>query len=223
MKSRDTLKMAAAKAALSFVPDRQYIGIGSGSTVDIFIQELAKSGKPVAGCVPASDSTRDGLLKAGLKIVDLGTGYPLGFYFDGADEINSEGVMIKGGGGALTREKIIAASSETFICMVDESKVVDSLGHFPLAVEVIAMATKHVSAEIKKMGGQPTERQNFETDNGNIILDIEGLDLTKASKVESDINNIAGIVSNGLFSFCRCSQAIIGTEGGVDFKVFQKN
>ncbi len=220
MKNQNALKREAARAALSLVPEGKFIGIGSGSTVDMFIEELGKSRKMVSGCVPASESTRASLVRAGLKVISLNSGYPLGSYFDGADEINDEGVMIKGGGGALTREKIIASSSENFICMVDESKVVESLGRFPLAVEVIAMAAPHVSAQIKKMGAQPKERKGFKTDNGNIIIDASGLDLTDASKVESRINNIAGVVTNGLFSLCRCSQVIIGSERGIVGKLF---
>ncbi len=220
MDDKTELKRMAAKAAVSIVPEGNPIGIGSGSTVQIFIEELAKSGIANLRCVSSSEDSRICLENAGFKVIPLAEGYPLPIYFDGADEIDLEGRMIKGGGGALTKEKIIAGASQKFVCMVDESKVVQNLGGFPLPIEVIPMALTHVMQQIKILGGSARERVNCITDNGNVVIDVAELDLSKPKSIEEKINNIAGVVTNGIFAFNKCNELFVGTGAGVEVLSF---
>src|SRR5690606_38824671 len=195
----DDLKRLVAKAALEFVEENTIIGIGTGSTANIFIDELAKMKADIAGTVPSSKESEQRLRAHGIPVVDINADR-ISVYVDGADEFNKFCQLVKGGGGALTREKIVAACSQKFVCIVDESKYVDMLGTFPIAVEVIPMARSHVAREIVKLGGDPVYRENFVTDNGNQILDVYNMKVTEPLKLEMRLNNITGVVCNGLFA-----------------------
>ena len=196
----DQLKEQAARAALKYVVEDKVVGVGSGSTVFKFIDCLAQMKNRIEGAVAASEASAERLKKHGIRVFDLNSVSELPVYVDGADEVTEHLHMIKGGGGALTREKIVAAVARQFVCICDASKRVAVLGKFPLPVEVIPMARSHVGRELVRMGGQPELRQNFKTDNGNLILDCHGLSLLDPANTEAELNNIAGVVANGIFA-----------------------
>ncbi len=213
--TQDELKQAVAKEAIKYVVEDAIVGIGSGSTANFFIDELAKIKNRIDGAVASSQKTADRLKSHGIRVVDLNSVGDLPVYIDGADEITEGLAMIKGGGGALTREKIVAAVAQQFVCIADESKLVGMLGKFPLPVEVIPMARSHVGRELVKLGGQPALRQGYTTDNGNLILDVWNLDILKPTELEAAINNIAGVVTNGLFARRGADALLLGTVAGV--------
>ena len=196
----DQLKEQAARAALKYVVEDKVVGVGSGSTVFKFIDCLSQMKNRIEGAVAASEASAERLRKQGIRVLDLNGVSELPVYIDGADEVTEHLHMIKGGGGALTREKIVAAVARQFVCICDASKRVAVLGKFPLPVEVIPMARSHVGRELVRMGGQPELRQNFKTDNGNLILDCHGLSLLDPANTEAELNNIAGVVANGIFA-----------------------
>lgn len=196
----DQKKQAAAKAALAYIEDDSIVGVGTGSTVNFFIEYLAGIKHRIEGAVSSSIASEELLRKHNIPIFNLNNVDDLPVYIDGADESTHNLHLIKGGGGALTREKIVAAVSKKFVCIVDDSKLVDILGKFPLPVEVIPMAQSYVAREITKLGGQPVLRQGFTTDNGNIILDVHNLKILNPVEMESKLNQITGVVTNGLFA-----------------------
>jgi len=219
--SQNTLKLSAARAAIQYVPEGRVIGVGTGSTANFFIDELAKIKERIPGAAASSEATAERLASYGIKVFELDKiDGSLPVYIDGADEITRSGAMIKGGGGALTREKIIASTAEKFICIADSSKLVDRLGSFPLPVEVIPMAWKPLSNKLARMyGGSPSLRirggRPFVTDNGNYILDIAGLTIEDPRGMEAEINQLAGVVTVGLFAHQGASICLLGTEQGV--------
>ncbi|HVF62700.1 MAG TPA: ribose-5-phosphate isomerase RpiA [Casimicrobiaceae bacterium] len=213
--ARDELKQAAAREALKHVVDDAYIGVGSGSTADFFIDELAKVKGRIKGAVASSVKTAERLKQHRIPVEELNNAGDLPVYIDGADEVTEHGAMIKGGGGALTREKIVAAASKKFVCIVDESKLVPVLGRFPLPVEVIPMARSYVARELSKLGGQPEWRMGFTTDNGNVVLDVRGLSILNPVELETTINQIAGVVTVGLFARRGANVVLIGMQNGV--------
>jgi len=210
----DELKRQAAEAALEYLPDSGVLGIGTGSTVNHFIDLLADVKGRYEGAVSSSEASTERLKKIGMPVFDLNAVGDLEIYVDGADESNHYLHLIKGGGGALTREKIIAAASKKFVCIADESKLVDVLGAFPLPVEVIPMARSYVARQLVKLGGTPVWRENFITDNGNIILDVHNLEIAEPVKLETEINQIAGVVTVGIFGHRPADVLILGTESG---------
>ena len=212
--TQDELKQAVARAAIEHVP-AGVIGVGTGSTANYFIDELAKIKGRIDGAVASSEATAQRLKSHGIQVLDLNSAGELAVYVDGADEITEHMHMIKGGGGALTREKIVAACSRKFVCIADGSKLVGMLGNFPLPVEVIPMAQSYVARELVKLGGQPTLRQGFTTDNGNIILDVHGLKIMNPVELETQINQITGVVTNGLFARRPADVLLLGTSAGV--------
>jgi ribose 5-phosphate isomerase A len=212
----DDQKRAAAEAALAYVPEGSVLGVGTGSTVNHFIAALARKRVPIAGAVSSSESSTRLLKAAGIDIVDLNSAGDLDVYIDGADEATRQLALIKGGGAALTREKIVAAASRRFVCIVDRSKLVDVLGRFPLPVEVIPMARSYVARQLVKLGGQPVLREGVTTDNGNAILDVHNLVITDPKGLETEINQIAGVVANGLFARRGADLLLVGTDAGVD-------
>ena len=213
------LKLAAAKAAIAYVPIDTIIGVGSGSTVNIFIAELAKISHRIQAAVSSSDATTALLQQANIEVMTLNDAGPLSIYIDGADEITPQLAMIKGGGAALTREKIVAAASGKFVCIADQSKLVDVLGTFPLPVEVVPMARSYVAREMVKLGGHPEWRMKDDkavvTDNGNWIIDVHGLTISNPIDLESRINQIAGVVTNGLFARRGADIALLASIDGV--------
>ena len=210
------LKQQAALAALEYIADTRVIGVGTGSTVNYFIDELAKIRHRIDACVASSNATEMRLRHAGLPVMDLNAVDDLPIYIDGADEVNGRCELIKGGGGALTREKIIACVARKFICIVDESKSVQQLGMFPIAVEVIPMARSFVARELVKLGGDPSYRQGFLTDNGNIILDVYNMPIGCMPKtLEELINSIPGVVENGLFANRLPDHVLVAARAGV--------
>ncbi|KTD38520.1 ribose-5-phosphate isomerase A [Legionella nautarum] len=209
------LKAQAAKAALAYLEDDMIIGVGTGSTVNYFIDELATIKHRIDACVASSKATEARLKAAGIPVIDLNATSDVPIYVDGADEVNKRYEMIKGGGGALTREKIIATVARQFICIVDDSKVVQKLGAFPLSVEVIPMARSFAARELVKLGGDPVYRENFITDNGNIILDVYNLEITSAAALEEAIKLIPGVVDNGLFAKRLADKVVVASEAGV--------
>lgn len=211
----NTLKAQAAKAALAYVDDNMIIGVGTGSTVNYFIDELATIKHRIDACVASSKATESRLRAAGIPVIDLNAASDLPLYVDGADEVNERYEMIKGGGGALTGEKIVATVARQFICIVDESKLVKHLGSFPLAVEVLPMARSYVAREIVKLGGDPEYREGFISDHGNIILDVYNLEITDARRLEDTINCIPGVVENGLFAKRLADKVLVASENGV--------
>lgn len=212
---QDEQKKAVAKAAIEQIPVGCIIGVGTGSTANYFIDELAKIKHKIEGAVASSEATAQRLKNHGIEVLDLNNVDDLPVYVDGADEITKHLHMIKGGGGALTREKIVAAVARKFICLADQSKLVDILGNFPLPVEVVPMARSYVAREIAQLGGQPALRQGFTTDNGNIILDVFGLRIMNPVELEATLNQITGVVTNGLFAKRGASLLLLGTENGV--------
>ena len=191
------------------------LGIGTGSTTNYFIEILNQEKLDLKGAVCSSNASEEYLKMSNIQILSLNDVHKIDFYVDGADEFNSRKELIKGGGGALTREKILAHSSETFICIVDDSKYSDLLGNFPVPIEVIELARSAISREVMKMGGRPVYRNNFVTDNGNQIIDVHNLDLSVPYEIEQTINNIPGVVENGIFSSRKADIILLGTESGV--------
>ena len=213
--TQDELKLAVAQAAIAYVPNDAIIGVGTGSTANFFIDELVKIKHKIEGAVASSDASAARLKKHGIAVLDLNSVDNLPVYVDGADEITSNLAMIKGGGGALTREKIVAAVAQKFVCIADASKLVDVLGKFPLPIEVIPMARSWVARELVKLGGQPELRQGFTTDNGNVILDVRGLEILNPAELERTINNIPGVVTNGLFALRGANVLLLAEASGV--------
>lgn len=214
--SQDALKQAAAKAAAALVPEGAIVGVGTGSTVNFFIDELARMKNRIEGAVSSSEASAQRMKAAGIPVFDLNGVRELPVYVDGADEVTRHLMMIKGGGGALTREKIVAAVARQFICIADTSKLVDVLGKFPLPVEVIPMARSHVAREIVKLGGQPEWRSNFVTDNGNVILDVRNLTIIDPPDLETRLNQITGVVTNGLFARRGADVLLLAGKNGVE-------
>lgn len=216
--SQQRLKIEVARAALKHVEDGMTLGVGTGSTVNAFIDELAASGIRLKAAVSSSEETTRRLQAAGVDVVDLNQTGDLELYIDGADEVDEHKRLIKGGGGALTREKIIAAASRRFICIVDASKCVKVLGEFPLPIEVIPMARAMISRKLVGMGGRPELREGFTTDNGNLIVDVRNLDLVDPVRVETEINQIPGVVTCGLFARRGADAVLVATESGIERK-----
>lgn len=212
---QDEQKRAVAQAAIKYVPIGSVIGVGTGSTANYFIDELAKIKHKIEGAVASSESTAQRLREHHIEVVDLNNIGELPVYIDGADEITEHLHMIKGGGGALTREKIVAATAKKFVCVADHSKLVGVLGKFPVPVEVIPMARSYVAREIVQLGGHPVLRQGFITDNKNVILDIHGLQILNPAELESNLNQITGIVTNGLFARRGANVLLLGTDKGI--------
>lgn len=212
---RDALKKQAAEAALAYVKPGEIIGVGTGSTVNYFIDALCALRHRVEGAVASSVATERRLRAAGIAIVDLNSISDLSVYIDGADEVDKYHRMIKGGGGALTREKIVASVAKQFICIVDESKCVNLLGEFPVAVEVLPMARSFVAREIVKQGAQPVYRTGFVTDNGHVILDSYYHDCSDPCAIEDALNRLPGVVENGLFAHRQADKVLVGTPQGV--------
>jgi ribose 5-phosphate isomerase A len=213
--NQDELKLAVAREAIKYVEYDAVVGVGTGSTANFFIDELAKIKGKIDGAVASSQKTADRLKAHGIRVVDLNSVSELPVYVDGADEITEHLAMIKGGGGALTREKIVAAVARKFICIADETKLVGVLGKFPLPVEVIPMARSHVGRELVRLGGQPALREGFTTDNGNLILDVHGLAIVDPVGFEDRLNAITGVVTNGLFARRGADVLLLGTAQGV--------
>ena len=213
--SSDEKKKAAALAALEYVESGTVIGVGTGSTANHFIDALAKIKGKLDGAVASSDATAERLKKIGIPVLDLNTTGDLPLYVDGADEATKHLHLIKGGGGALTREKIVVAASEKFVCIADDSKLVDMLGAFPLPIEVIPMARSLVARAIVKLGGEPVLREGFTTDNGNIILDVHNLKILNPVELEEKLDHLAGVVTNGLFARRPADVLILGGDEGV--------
>ena len=213
--TQDELKQAVARAALKYVVDDAYVGVGTGSTATFFIDELAKIKHRIKGAVASSVKTADRLKSHGIYVDDLNNVSDLPVYIDGADEVTEHGAMIKGGGGALTREKIVAAVARKYVCIVDASKLVPVLGKFPLPVEVIPMARSYVARQLVLLGGQPEWRMGFTTDNGNVILDVRGLSITDPVAMEAKIRRIVGVVTVGLFAERGANVILLGAATGV--------
>jgi len=213
--SPDDKKKAAAAAAIDYVESGMVVGVGTGSTANHFIDLLAKVKGKIDGAVASSAATAERLKKAGIPVLDLNATGDLPLYVDGADEATKHLHLIKGGGGALTREKIVAAASERFICIADDSKLVGVLGKFPLPVEVIPMARSYVARQIVKLGGEPILRAGFTTDNGNLILDIHHMSILNPVELEEKLDHIAGVVTNGLFARRPADVLLLGGDGGV--------
>jgi ribose 5-phosphate isomerase A len=212
---QNELKKAVAKAAIAHIPDNCIVGVGTGSTANFFIDELALIKGRIEGAVASSEVSASRLKNAGIRVFDLNVASDVPVYVDGADEVDRQLHMIKGGGGALTREKIVAAVARKFVCIADASKLKDVLGAFPLPVEVIPMARSHVGRELSRLGGRPELRQGFTTDNGNLILDVRGLSITDPVGLEAAINQIVGVVTNGLFARRGADVLLLGTPDGV--------
>ncbi len=217
--TQDELKQLVARAALKHVVEDAVIGVGSGSTVNYFIDALAPIKGRIEGAVAASEASAARLKKHGIRVFELTAVDELAVYVDGADEITEHLYMIKGGGGALTREKIVAAVARKFVCICDASKLVPVLGKFPLPVEVIPMARSHVGRELLRLGGQPVLRENFKTDNGNLILDCHGLSIVDPPSLEAQLNNVAGVVTNGLFARRPADVLLLASPDGVQTRI----
>jgi ribose 5-phosphate isomerase A len=212
---QNALKQAVAEAALAHVERGEILGVGSGSTVNFFIDALASLRYDIPGAVASSQATAERLRKIGVEVLDLNSVGSISVYVDGADEINGAMEMIKGGGAALTREKIVAAVAHKFVCICDASKQVDRLGAFPLPIEVIPMARSYVARELVRLGGNPVYREGTVTDNGNVIIDVWNLDISVPRQMEERINNIVGVVTNGLFAIRPADVLLLGTATGV--------
>ena len=218
--TQDELKKKVAEAALKYVVEDAVVGVGSGSTVNLFIDALASIKGRIEGAVAASEASAERLKEHGIRVFDLNSVSELPVYVDGADEITEHLHMVKGGGGALTREKIVAAVAKSFVCICDESKLVPVLGKFPLPIEVIPMARSHVGREMLRRKSQPVLREGFKTDNGNLILDCHGLTIMDPPALEAELNGIAGVVTNGLFARRGADVLLLGTPDGV--KTYKK-
>ena len=214
------MKRAVAREAIKYVEEDSIVGVGTGSTANFFIDELAKMKGRIEGAVASSEKTAERLRAHGIRVVELNSVSDMPVYVDGADEITEHLAMIKGGGGALTREKIVAAVAKKFVCIADDSKLVPVLGSFPLPVEVIPMARSWVGRQMVKLGGMPTLREGFATDNGNLILDVAGLKIINPRELEQAINDIPGVVTVGLFARRGADLLLLGTAGGV--KTFRR-
>ena len=215
--TQDEMKQQVAQAAIAYVVPGTIIGVGTGSTANFFIDELAKIKGQIEGTVASSEATAQRLKAHGIPVLDLNSVDEISVYVDGADEADGGLHLVKGGGGALTREKIVVAVAKQFVCIADQSKKVGVLGKFPLPVEVIPMARSYVAREIlKRFGGEPVYRDGFVTDNGNIILDIHGLSIVDPRKLENDLNSIVGVVTNGLFAVRNADVLLLGTPNGVE-------
>lgn len=214
--TQDELKRQVAETALQYVKDVPIIGVGTGSTVNFFIEMLADLRNDIEGAVSSSEGTTERLKKIGIPVMELNSVGDIEVYVDGADEVDPRKKLVKGGGGALTREKIIAAASKQFVCIVDESKCVDVLGKFPLPIEVIPMARSYVAREMVKLGGRPVWREDFFTDNGCEILDVHNLEITNPMELERIINDITGVVTNGLFAHRDADIVLIGKGDTVE-------
>ena len=212
---QDSKKRAVARAALDYVGDGDVVGVGTGSTADHFIDALASRRERIAGTIASSLRSAERLLALGIPVLELNEVGVLPVYLDGADEATRAGHLIKGGGGALTREKIVADAAQRFVCMVDDSKIVSRLGEFPLPVEVIPMARAQVMRKLTALGGQPVLREGFVTDNGNQILDVHGLTITDPGALESELDHLVGVVCNGLFARRGADVLLIGGDDGV--------
>jgi len=217
--TQDEMKQKVAEAALAYVKDGTIVGVGTGSTANMFIDALATKKDAIKGAVASSEATAQRLAGHGIAVLDLNEALQqvdsLSVYVDGADEFDSGKNLTKGGGGALTREKIVAAASDSFICIVDESKRVEHLGAFPLPIEVIPMARELVAGVVVGLGGKPDLREGFTTDNGNIIIDVHGLTITDARALEDQLNSVPGVVTNGIFSHQGADVVLMGTPDGV--------
>lgn len=213
--TKDEMKRAVAEAALEYVQAGEVIGIGTGSTANAFIDALATIKHKIEGAVASSEATAKRLKERGIQVLELNETGDLSLYVDGADEATKHLHLVKGGGGALTREKIVAGASRKFICIADESKLVDVLGAFPLPIEVIPMARSFVARAIVRLGGEPVLREGLVTDNGNVILDVHGLKIMEPAKLEAELNNIPGVVTNGLFALRPADVLLLGTPTGV--------
>ena len=213
--TQDEMKRAAAEAALDHIPAGSVVGVGTGSTANFFIAALGRIKDRVTSAVASSEATAGRLRALGIPVIDLNSVDDLPVYVDGADEVNSALAMVKGGGGALTREKIVAAVARKFVCIADHSKLVDVLGTFPLPVEVIPMARAYVARELAKLGGHPVWREGFVTDNGNLILDVHGLRITEPAGFETRLNQITGVVTNGLFARRGADVLLLGGPDGL--------
>jgi len=216
--TQDEKKQAAALAAIKYVKDDSIVGVGTGSTVNYFIEALASVKNKIAGAVSSSDPSSERLKALGIEVFDLNSVGSFDLYVDGADEITQHRHMIKGGGAALTREKIVAAVAKKFICIIDDTKHVPILGAFPLPVEVIPMARSYVAREIVKLGGDPEYRQGVVTDNGNVILDVHNMKILNPVELEKQLNNIVGVVTNGLFAMRGADVVLTGTDKGVNIE-----
>ena len=216
--SQDGKKIAAARAAIRFVEDVAIIGVGTGSTVNHFIDALADIRGRIEGAVSSSEASTRRLQQLGIPVLDLNQTGDLDVYVDGADEVDPHLRLIKGGGGALTREKIIAAASREFVCITDDSKQVDVLGTFPLPVEVIPMAQSYVARKLVGLGGRPVLRSGVLTDNGNVILDVHGLKITDPPTLEAEMNQITGVVTNGIFGRRGADVLVVASDDGVEIK-----
>ena len=209
------MKRAAARAALDYIEPGTIVGVGTGSTTDYFIDGLVGLKDKIEGTVASSIASAERLKRHGIPVLDLNEVNEVAVYVDGADEANGRLQLIKGGGGSLTREKIVAAASRRFICIVDETKLVKALGAVPLPVEVIPVASRYVSAALTALGGRPIVREGFVTDNGNLILDVPGLTITDPALVEAELDQIPGVVENGLFARHTPDLLLVGTENGI--------
>lgn len=213
--TQDQLKEAVARAAIAHVVPDAIVGVGTGSTANFFIDALAEMKDRIPAAVASSEATKKRLENHGIKVLDLNEVSVIPVYVDGADEVNARLHMIKGGGGALTREKIVAAVATKFVCIADASKKVEVMGKFPLPVEVIPMAREHVARQLAKLGGTPKLREGFVTDNGNVILDLHGLAINDPQLLEAEINQIVGVVTNGLFALRGADVLLLGAPEGV--------
>lgn len=213
--SQDDRKKEVAKAAIEYINDDSIVGVGTGSTVNFFIEELGKIKNRIKGAVSSSVASEELLKQQGIPVLSLNDIIEIPVYVDGADETTEHRHLIKGGGGALTREKIVAAASKEFVCIVDDSKLVPVLGTFPLPIEVIPMAQSYVAREVVKLGGQPKLREGFVTDNGNVILDVHNMKIENPIALEEELNGIVGVVTNGLFAIRSADIVLIATNEGI--------
>jgi ribose 5-phosphate isomerase A len=213
--SQDDKKKEVARTAINYIEDNSIVGVGTGSTVNFFIDELAKIKGRIEGAVSSSHASEELLKQHHIPVLPLNSVIEIPVYVDGADESTQRRHLIKGGGGALTREKIVAAASKQFVCIIDDSKMVSMLGKFPLPVEVVPMAQSYVAREINKLGGQPQLRHNFTTDNGNVILDIHNMTIDNPLELEQELNQIVGVVTNGLFAQRPADILLIASDDGV--------